>query len=412
MTCSLIRPAALAGTALALACSLGVAPVARADLIAEESFVYVAGTTVDGQTGGSGWSGPWRTGQTSFFTASAAITGAPAVGETGGAMRISGSGRIFRAIDTSAGSPAAVAGLVQSHAAMFFGTIDGLGAPGTTVWVGMLVTGGSGTSGDETQYHFYDGARTDASSLALGDMNKDGEVVAMLRGGGVADWGFERTCSHSTCSGPTAGGFWSTTPFGGTHWSVTRYVFGASTTDITMWIDPAPGTTPPDDASAVLLTPFGGGTAVRTTSVPPMFFDTIAPNASGDFGYAVDEIRIGTTFADLSGGVIGPVDGGVPTDAGGGADAGGATDGGTAGTDAGSMGTDAGTTPTDSGTPTGDAGTGHADASADGGTGVASSGCGCTVPGNEGALHGSGVAVCAALGAACVARRRKRHARS
>jgi MYXO-CTERM domain-containing protein len=221
---------------------------------------------------------------------------------------------------------------------MFFGTIDGIGVPGTTVWVGMIVSGGTANAGDETQYHLYDGARTDATSLALGDQNKDGEVVAMLRGGNVAQWGFERTCGHSACTTGTAAGYFATNPvvaFGGTHWSVTRFVFGATTTEITMWRDPAPGSTDPADASALVLTPFGGGTAAQKIVVPALFFDTIAPNASGNFNYVVDEIRIATTFAELGGGGMtvgndaGAVDAGAAA-----ADGGLAVDGGGASSDA------------------------------------------------------------------------------
>ena len=256
---------------------------ASATVIAEESFGYTSGQTINAQNGGSGWAGGWITGQTSGFMSVAAISGAPAIGQTGGAMQVSASGRVFRKIDLSSGSPAALAGLVASHSAMFFGTIDGIGASGTTVWIGMLVAGGSGSSGDETQYHLYDGARTDSTSLALGDQNKDGEAVAMLRGGNVADWGFERTCDHATCIGGAGAGngYWATSPavpFGGTHWSVTRLVFGASTTAITMWRDPTPGSVTPPDTSALALTPFNGGSAATTSIVPAMFFDTIAPN--------------------------------------------------------------------------------------------------------------------------------------
>ena len=132
----------------------------------------------------------------------------------------------------------------------------------------------------------------------------------MLRGGNVADWGFERTCSHSGC---TAGdGYFGTTVFGGTHWSVTRFVFSATTTEITMWRDPTPGSLDPSDASALTLTPFGGGAAVQRVVVPALFFDTIAPNANGNHAFFVDEIRIATTFAELGGSVVG-TDAGTPT---------------------------------------------------------------------------------------------------
>jgi hypothetical protein len=276
--------------------SVFVTASASATVIAQDSFAYSQGQSVNAQSGGSGWAGAWITGQSGAFTAVGAIPGAPAIGQTGGAMQVSGSGRIFRKLDLSPGSPAALAGLVQSHSAMFFNQINGIGAPGTTVWVGMLINGGNSSSNSETQYHLYDGARTDPTSLGLGDQNKDGEAVAMLRGGGIPNWGFERTCGHSNCS-TTADGYWATNPvflFGGTHWSVSRFVFKANTTEITMWRDPNPGNQPPADNSALALTPYSGGSATFTTVVPAMYFDTIAPNANGNYNYEVDEIRIGT----------------------------------------------------------------------------------------------------------------------
>jgi len=345
---------------------LTTATAAHATLIAQDSFSYPAGQTVNGLNGGSGWSGAWITGQSAIFTASGAIAGVPSIGQTGGAMSISGAGRIFRKIDLSAGSAAAQAGLIVSHSAMFFGSIDGIGAPGKTVWVGMLVGGGSGNPNEETQYHLYDGARTDSASLKLADLNKDGEVVAMMRGGGLPNLGFERTCAHSTCVGGSAQGYWATNPkalFGGSHWSVTRYVFNAASTDITLWWDPAPGATPPDTV-AVPLTPYGGGSAVTTTSVPPLYFDTIAPNADGNYNYQVDEIRIGTTFADLAvGGAVG---------GGGGPDAGGpVVDGG------GPVGT------SDGGVLGGDGGVGVPGDGVSGGSAADDSGCACDALGAE-----------------------------
>jgi len=339
---------------------VGAGRQGRASVIASDAFAYPTGS-VAGQTGGTGWAGGWTTGQSAAFVVGPALGTSLGIGETGGALQVTGSGRVFRKLDLAAGSPAATAGLVASHTAMFFGTIDGIGVPGTTVWVGMIVSGGSANAGDETQYHLYDGARTDATSLALGDQNKDGEAVAMLRGGNVAQWGFERTCGHSACTAGTAAGYFATNPvvgFGGTHWSVTRFVFGATTTEITMWRDPAPGATDPADASALVLTPFGGGTAAQRIVVPAMFFDTIAPNASGNFNYVVDEIRIATTFAELGGG------------------------GTTVGNDAGAV--DAGTVMADGG------------ATADGGASDAALAAGDAAPNAEtGAAHGCG---CAASG--------------
>lgn len=386
---------------------------AGADVIAEETFSYAPGATVNGQSGGTGWSGAWITGQPSAFMSAAAISGGPSIGATGGAMQVLASGRIFRVIDTSAGSPAVRAGVVEPHAAMFFGTLNGIGVPGTTVWVGVLVSGGSGASGAETQYHLYEGARTDATSLALGDSNKDGEVIAVLRGGNVADWGFERTCNHSACGGGAPDGYFATSPavpFGGTHWSVTRLVFHATTTDVTMWRDPTPGAVDPTNASALALTPFSGGAAVQTTTVPALHFDTVTPNASGNFNYFIDEIRITTTFAELSGGMVTPMpDAGSTTDAGAiGIDASSLVDGGTS-SDGGTSPRDAATT-TDGGSTTDAGATTDAsaarDAAADASTGAPqTASCACRASGRDPSAPRSIVLVIGVL--ALVVRRRR-----
>jgi len=142
--------AARYGGALSVLAIAALATRAHADVIAADSFAYPQGQTINGQSGDTGWSGPWITGQPTAFVGAAAIAGAPAIAATGGALAITGTGRVFRAIDLGPGSSAAAAGLVQSHTAMFFGTISGLGVPGTTIWVGALITGGSANAGVET----------------------------------------------------------------------------------------------------------------------------------------------------------------------------------------------------------------------------------------------------------------------
>ncbi len=83
----------------------------------------------------------------------------------------------------------------------------------------------------------------------MGDNIKDGEVIAIGRGNGNTVWNFERTSAHDVCpSGSRLSfGYLSTVPFGNTtRWLVMRFDFvSATTTNVTTWLDPASGVSPP-----------------------------------------------------------------------------------------------------------------------------------------------------------------------
>ena len=69
---------------------------------------------------------------------------------------------------------------------------------------------------------------------------------------------------------------------------------------ITFWLDPAPGMIDPDPATALTLTG-NGQTNKKTVTVPAVHFNWI------EFGgqqatFAMDEMRVADTFADLSNG--------------------------------------------------------------------------------------------------------------
>src|SRR5262249_34541476 len=136
----------------ALLGSLLAAREARAALLASEPFGYAPGG-LNGQSGGSGWTGGWGTGQPNVVVVPAAAL-ASGAGGTGGALFFDGSkavggtgARILRALAVAPGSAAWTAGVVESTQTKFGGKQLAYGAPGTTVWFGAAVNGGTAGNG-------------------------------------------------------------------------------------------------------------------------------------------------------------------------------------------------------------------------------------------------------------------------
>jgi hypothetical protein len=284
-----------------------LAPAAQAALLVSDGFIYSPGSLA-GQNGGTGWSTAWLTGQPAVFTIQASsLTGG--IGSAGGALfydgshAVSGTGaRILRQIDVGATSAAAQAGVVEATQTRFGGIQPAIGTPGTTVWFGVVVNGGTAGNGlAGTQYlaqlHFYDGATTTGPALALGDNNKDGEAIAIGRGNANTAWNFERTCAHDNCPGgsgsPTS--YVSTVTFGSTtHWLVMRFDFAsAAITNITTWLDPAAGNVIPSDISALTIS------ARQVVPVAGLHFNWVELGGQTS-QFSFDEVRFATTFGELS----------------------------------------------------------------------------------------------------------------
>jgi FlgD Ig-like domain len=290
-----------------LVCAMLAPSRAGASLLASESFGYAAGA-LNGQAGGSGWTGAWVTGQPSVFVvqASSLTSGA---GETGGSLffdgskAVSGTGaRVFRALATDSTSAAWAAGVVESTLTKYNGKQLAYGKPGTTVWFGAAVNGGTagnGVAGVQylAQFHFYDGPTTTPGALALGDNNKDGEAIAIGRGNGNTVWNYERTCAHDVCPNGSSSstGYLSSVPFDHTtRWLVMRFDFASATaTNVTTWLDPAPGSTAPANATALTM---GGQQVVPVTG---LHFNWVEMGGQTS-QFSFDEVRFATTFAELS----------------------------------------------------------------------------------------------------------------
>jgi hypothetical protein len=289
--------------ALMLAATLLVAPCALAITIATEPFAYSPGV-LNGQNGGTGWSNAWITGQSGAFTVQASGLGAGPP-QSGGSLLYDGhaysstGARAFRVIDLSSPS---LSGLVESYVTKYQATQPALGVTGTTVWLAVVFHGGTAGNGlAGTQYldqvHLYAGPDLSGTALGTGDNNKNDEVLAIGRGAGNYRWNFERTCGHDNCPG----GSTSSTSYVSTvamdsssHWLVLRFAFtSAATTNITTWLDPSPGAIDPTDASALVM-----GTQ-QVVPVAGVHFNAVEVGGQ-TARFAFDEIRLATSFAEVS----------------------------------------------------------------------------------------------------------------
>ena len=307
---------------LAAWAAISGAPV-HATLLASDSMACT-GSSVVGQGGGVGWSGNWTANpaRSSVFTPNTlSLVGLSAPLTDGGRMDYNGSGlsngaRIFRPLDVGPTSIAGTLQLTENHTTYFANQQYGYGKPGTTIWFAYLIDGGTAGTGvgnlsDLAQVHLFDDMNL--SQLSTDDANKGGEVLATGRGAGNPGWFFERSCAHSPCGSQMSSlnvttydpGTGMPIPFQGrTYWAVFRFDFNTASTSngtaMTFWLDPVPGTTPPDTSTAIDLSG-NGQTHVKTVNLPALHFNWV------EFGgqtrhFALDEVRVADTFADLSAG--------------------------------------------------------------------------------------------------------------
>ena len=318
------RPDSRSGPALRILLNcilLSAGPVAHAHLLASDS-IACGGTTQVGAAGGVGWSGAWiaDVGQNAVFVPGPnSLVGPSGLATLGGSLNYIGTGlngngaRIYRPLDVAAGSAANLFGLTNPHTTFFGDQQYGYGMTGTTIWLGFLLHGGTAGNGlpgatYEAQVHLYDGM--DQTQLSQRDNNKDGEVMAIGRGAGNFQWNFERTCAHSPCGGNTnsVNALSTLSMDSQTHWVVLKFDFvststafgAAGGTSITFWLDPTPGAIQPSPATALTLSG-NSQSNKQTIAMPALHFNWI------EFGgqqatFAMDEMRVADSFADLSGG--------------------------------------------------------------------------------------------------------------
>ena len=232
---------ALAATAAAAA---ALAPVASASPIASDPFDYAPGS-LGTSSGGSGWTTSWAGGSTNVT----------APGLVGSGVGSASTNKLTTNNDNS--------GAFRSLAAQ--------GTDGTTVWLSYLFSGTSTTVAAG-----YAGVSLFAgSSERLFTGKRTNQTVL-----GVQRSGQTSAAGDSAASADTS-----------THLLVYRIDFGAGTTagneKVTMYVDPTPGAAP--DVSPSVTLP----------DVNDFTFDRVRIQSGNGSNFNVDEVSLGTIYADV-----------------------------------------------------------------------------------------------------------------
>ncbi|HEY3744048.1 MAG TPA: PEP-CTERM sorting domain-containing protein [Bryobacteraceae bacterium] len=230
------------GTILALAALSTLTTKADA-LIAYDGFSYTAGSSLNGQAGGSGWAGSWSTpgGLDATITASSLSFGG--LGTSGGAA-------------TTAGFQPSNQG--SSVAFWSRNLATPLGADGTTVYLSFLLQPGAGSG-------FY------------GGINFGNVFIGVS--GNQTDYGLE---------GPATDLSLSSVPVvqGQTVLLVLEAQFLAGDDQLSLFVNPTPGQAQP-------ATPSATKTDLDLGTVTSLIMNNYG-------GYTTDEIQIGSTFASVT----------------------------------------------------------------------------------------------------------------
>lgn len=258
--------------AVAASAALGIAAAAQAELLVHEPFDYAAGSDLNGQSGGTGWAGAWRDATNTGGTIQAGGLSHPGVASSGNHVLLSGATatyNIFRDIPNIAGGD------------------------GDTTWISFIGqrVGPAGT-GDNPYMR----------GVNVGFFNTEHpsrtERVTVGNSSNAAQntWAYIPTGSSNEIQ-PT------TEPYTNQAWAVVRidHIGDVNTPDNAyLFINPNPAVEPliaNADASSIGTFDYSGIDHVRP----------FIGGVNGEIPYGellLDELRIGTTYADMSGGVI------------------------------------------------------------------------------------------------------------
>lgn len=251
----------LLASAVALTGGLASVPSGRATLLAYEGFNYTAGATVDSLGGGTGWSDNW----------SSANPNPPSVtagGLTFGSLVTVGDKLTVPFVSGENGRGAQRN--LSSSAAGYFDSGDNL--TNSTAWMSILVQPGSDT--------------TDNLNVQLGNTanSQPSFTIASAVVGSGTYYGFDGPSSFDSTGVSVKNG---TTVFLVAEITFVNPGAFSEGTNVTLYVDPTPGLTAP-----------AAGTASVSGSIK-----TLA--ASGGVsvignGWSFDELRFGTTYADVA----------------------------------------------------------------------------------------------------------------
>jgi hypothetical protein len=241
---------------------------ASAATLAYEGFDYTAGTLLQGQTGGTGWTAGW--------------TGADNAGTTAISPNFTYTGL------TTTG----LRGQVQNDGLTRQLSTGTLGAPGTTVWFSFMGTLNSWLGNPNMQIGL---AFTNVGTqvMSLGQGNGGGNVAHSENNSWVLATALSNTTDQTILADAKVGG-----GNGGTsldQFFVGKIDFGVSGSTVDIWVNPTLGGAAPT-----------GGTHITDSTFHAFTFDGILLNDSqGDGKPLFDEIRIGTDFASVQSNVGG-----------------------------------------------------------------------------------------------------------
>jgi len=229
--------------AVFVAPALVVAPLASAAPIASDSFNYTAGSLGTANGGSGGWTTTWA----------------------GGSTNVTSPGLTLNGVGSAANNKLTTNN--DNNGA--FRSVPAQGTDGTTVWLGYLTSGtGAPVAAGYSGVSLFAGG---TENVFTGKRSNQ-TVLGVERSGG--------TGGDSTASADTA-----------THFLVYRIDFGAGTTagneKITMYVDPTPGAAP------------NVSPAVTLTDVTNFTFDRVRIQSGNGSAFNVDEVMLGTTFADV-----------------------------------------------------------------------------------------------------------------
>jgi len=242
------------------------APLGQAQLV-EEGFAYPINATLDGQSGGSGWSGAWShvvgtPGQGTFEEGLSYSSGVLSLPEAGAQrLRIAIAAFIDQGIERAVDSAAAPPALVTGSGL--------LGANGSTLWLAFL--GHSGSPG------LIDDARCGLSLYAGAQ-----ERLFIGRDGQSIDWRLE-----GVAGGPIVGstGISAVPPA----LCVVRMDFSGGSGQAWLWIDPALDSEP--------LTASADASVVTNA----LSFDVVRAHSRWANSWNLDELRIAANFFEAVG---------------------------------------------------------------------------------------------------------------
>jgi hypothetical protein len=232
---------ALAATAVAAV----FAPLAVASPIASDSFNSSAGA-LGTASGGSGWTSNWAGGSTNVT----------APGLVGSGIGSASTNKLTTNNDNNGA----------------FRSVPSQGTDGTTVWLSYLTSGnGAPVAGGYAGVSLFAGGSENLFTGKRSNQTTLGVERSGQQTGGAGD---------SAASADTA-----------THLLVYRIDFGAGTTagneKVTMYLDPSPGVAP-DVAPSVTL-----------DDVNNFTFDRVRIQSGNGSNFNVDEVSLGTTYADV-----------------------------------------------------------------------------------------------------------------